>query len=144
MKTNATETEPFDQCSVANVLWLCFKLTTDLEQDASVYTTKYESSDRNLGSAHSEHRRLIIRIETDTKICEGRWHWIWVCWREHVLGFVMGSCLCICLVQCAIRGESDTGLRGKGSLLSPLLMLLSTELYNFLGLKALEKIHSDV
>lgn len=68
------ETGPFDQCSMAKVLRLCFKLTTDLEQDASVYTTKYQSSDRNLGSAHSEHRGLIIRIETDTKICEGRWH----------------------------------------------------------------------
>lgn len=144
MKMNATGLGPFDQCPMANVLRLCFKLTADLEQDAFVYTTEYQSSDRNLGSAHSEYQRLIIRSETDTEICGGRWHWVWVRWREHVLGFVMGSCVYICLIQCVIRGESGTGLRGQGSLLSPLFMTLGTEHYNFLGLKALEKIHSDV
>lgn len=73
MKMNATWLGPFDQCPMANnVLRLCFKLITDLEQDAFVYTTEYQSSDRNLGSAHSEYQRLIIRSETDTEICGGR------------------------------------------------------------------------
>lgn len=57
--------------------------------------------------------------------------------------FVMGSCVCICLVQCAIGGKSGTGLRGERSLFSSLFMTLGTELYSLLGLKTLEKIHFD-
>lgn len=106
MKISATETGPFDQCSVASVLQLSFKLTVDLEQDASVHTTEYQSLDRNLSSAHSEHQRLIIRIQTDTKICRGQ--------MALNLSMIKRTCPCVCDGQlCVLLPGTVCHKRGK-------------------------------